>query len=75
MLRADSASVDWDAHKKHWLVHIKLGEEVIRRPLAKTPQTAGDDVLRSQAVETANADGYQVDPANVAIVRTAGAPH
>ena len=73
MLRADSATVDWDAHKKRWLVHIKMGEEVIRRPLEKTPATAADDVLRSQAIETAGADGYQVDPAKVAIVRTAGA--
>ncbi|MBZ5725692.1 MAG: hypothetical protein LAP87_11920 [Acidobacteriia bacterium] len=69
MLRADSAQVDWDQHKKQWLVHVKIGEEVIRRPLSKTPQTAGEDVLRSLAVETAKADGYDVDPAKVSVAR------
>ena len=67
MLRADSANVHWDADKKQWNVRVKLGEEVIRRPIPKTPQSAADDVLRSLAVETARADGYDVDPANIEI--------
>ncbi len=69
MLRADSAKVDWDEHKKQWLVHLKMGEEVIRRPLPNSSQTAGEDVLRSLAVESAQADGYDVDPAKVSIAR------
>jgi hypothetical protein len=69
MLRADSAKVDWDTSKKQWLVHVKIGEEVIRRPLPKTPQTAAEDTLKNLAVETANADGYEVDLGNVAVVR------
>jgi hypothetical protein len=68
MLRADSAQVNWDTDKKRWTVRVKVGEEVIRRPLSKTPQNAGEEVLRSLAVETAKADGYDVDPASVAIV-------
>lgn len=67
MLSADSAQVNWDTQKKHWNVRVKIGEEVIRRPIPKVPQSAADDVLRSAAVEMAKADGYQVDPANVAI--------
>lgn len=67
MLSADSANVNWDREKKRWSVRVKIGEEVIRRPIPKIPQSAGDDVLRSAAVETAKADGYQVDPAKVAI--------
>jgi hypothetical protein len=67
MLNADSAQVNWDAEKKHWSVRVKIGEEVIRRSIAKIPQSAGDEVLRTAAVETAMADGYQVDPAKVAI--------
>jgi hypothetical protein len=68
MLQADSAHVNWDPEKKHWNVRVKVGEEVIRRSLPGTPQTAGEDVLRSLAVETAMADGYEVDPAKVDIV-------
>jgi len=68
MLNADGAQVNWDAGKKRWSVRVKVGEEVIRRSIPKLPQNAGDDVLRSVAVETAKADGYQVDPQRVAIV-------
>ena len=68
MLRADSAHVNWDSHKKQWNVRVKVGEEVIRRPIPETPQSAGDEVLRSLAVETAKADGYDVDPGKVDIV-------
>jgi hypothetical protein len=69
MLRADSAEVNWDTHKKQWNVRVKVGEEVMRRPIPGTPQSAADDVLRSLAVETAQADGYEVDPAKVEIVK------
>jgi hypothetical protein len=67
MLRADSAHLNWDTHKKQWNVRVKVGEEVMRRPIPSTPQSAGDDVLRSLAVEIANADGYEVDPAKIDI--------
>ena len=67
MLNADSAQVNWDAPKKHWSVRVKIGEEVIRRTIPKIPRSAADDVLRSAAVETAKADGYEVDPAKVDI--------
>ena len=67
MLSADSAQVNWDTQKKHWSVRVKIGEEVIRRPIPKVPQNAADEVLRSAAVAAAMDDGYQVDPAKVAI--------
>jgi len=67
MLSADSAQVAWDTQKKHWSVRVKIGEEVIRRPIPEVPQSAGDDVLRTAAVAAAKDDGYQVDPAKVAI--------
>jgi hypothetical protein len=69
MLRADRAKVDWDQDKKQWHVRVTIGEEVIKRRLPRTPHDAGDEVLRSLAVETARADGYDVDPASVAIAR------
>jgi hypothetical protein len=69
MLRADTAEVDWNAEKKHWQVRVKLGEEVIKRPLPKTPHDAGEEELRSLAVQTARDDGYDVDPGSVVIVR------
>lgn len=67
MLHADSAHVNWDTHKKQWNVRVKVGEEVIRRPIPGTPESAADELLRSLAVKTANADGYDVDPAKVEI--------
>lgn len=67
MLSADSANVNWDTQKKRWSVRVKIGEEVIRRAIPAIPKGAGDEVLRSAAVETAKADGYQVDPAKVDI--------
>jgi hypothetical protein len=68
MLRADSAHVNWDTEKKQWTVRVKVGEEVIRRPLPKTPATAADEQLRTLAVEMAKADGYDVDPTHVDIL-------
>jgi len=67
MLNADSAQVNWDTQKKHWSVRVKIGEEVIRRPIPRVPHDAADDVLRSAAVAAAKDDGYQVDPAKVNI--------
>jgi hypothetical protein len=67
MLIADSAQVNWDTQKKRWSVRVKIGEEFIRRPIPAVPQSAGDEILRSAAVESAKADGYQVDPAKIAI--------
>jgi len=67
MLSAESAQVNWDTQKKHWSVRVKIGGEVIRRPIPKVPQNAGDEALRSAAVEAAKDDGYQVDPAKIVI--------
>jgi hypothetical protein len=69
MLKATKATVDWDKEKKHWRVRVQVGEEVMKRNLPKVPQDASDDVLRSKAVEDAHDEGYEVDPASVAIVR------
>jgi hypothetical protein len=71
MMKADSASVSWDAQKKFWRVRIQAGEEVIKRPASggKLSRDSADDVLRSAAIETAQEDGYAVDPAAVSIMR------
>ena len=71
MLRADSAQVNWDGHKKQWTVRVQVGEEVIRRPIPNTPESAGEETLRSLAVETVHDDGYEVDPTMVSIVHDA----
>ena len=69
MLKAEKATVNWDPAKKEWHVRVQIGEEVIKRPLSKTPRDASEDVLRSQAVETALDEGYEVDAAQVVIQR------
>jgi hypothetical protein len=69
MLKAEKASVNWDAGKKEWHVRVQIGEEVIKRALSKTPRDASEEVLRSRAVETAKDEGYDVDAAQVAIQR------
>ncbi len=70
MLKADSAAVTWDADKKTWRVRIQVGEEIIKRPCdKKARQDADDSTLRTLAVQTAQDEGYQVDPAQVSIQR------
>ncbi|MBI3666998.1 MAG: hypothetical protein HY236_12395 [Acidobacteria bacterium] len=69
MTRADRAEIRWDSEKKRWLIRIQVGEEVIRRPAPGAPHDAGEDILRSAAVKTAEDDGYQIEPATVTVVR------
>jgi hypothetical protein len=71
MIKADRAAILWDPEKKIWRVRIEVGEEVIKRPCAngKLKRDAADDVLRRLAVDTAHNEGYEIDPATVAISR------
>ncbi len=69
MIKADKATVLWDTDKKMWRVRIVVGEEVIKRPARKLSRDADEGTLRSAAVETAHADGYDVDPATVTVSR------
>jgi len=69
VIKATKASVGWDAHKKQWHVRVQIGEEVIKRLLKETAADANEQALRSEAVDTAKDEGYEVDPATVAIVR------
>ena len=71
MTKADSAQVSWDAEKKHWVVRLQIGEEVVKRPCSKTRGThdLDDEALRNLAVTTANDDGYALDLANISIAR------
>ena len=69
MMRASEAKVEWNADKKQWHVRVQIGEEVIKRPLAKTPREASEDDLRSRAIQVAKDEGYDVDAAQVAIQR------
>jgi hypothetical protein len=69
MNKADSVQVTWDTQKKGWQIRIKIGEEVIKRPAAKTASDAAEDVLRSMAVKMAQDEGYDLDPSKVTITR------
>jgi len=69
MLKAEKATVNWDPAKKEWHVRVQIGEEVIKRALAKTPHDASEDILRSRAVETAKDEGYEIGASQVAIER------
>lgn len=69
MVRASDAEVVWDAEKKHWVVRIRSGEEVVRRPCKNGKQDLGDDELRSLAVETAHEDGYELASDAVTVKR------
>lgn len=71
MTKADKAVVMWDADKKTWRVRIQVGEEVIKRPAAgkKLGHDAAEETLRMAAIDTAHADGYEIDPAAVTIAR------
>jgi hypothetical protein len=69
MIRANEAKVEWNAAKKQWQVVIQVGAEVIRRPCPKQTHEAVDADLRNVAVQTAKDEGYEVDAANIAVVR------
>jgi hypothetical protein len=71
MTKADRASVGWDSQKKAWRIRIQIGEEVIKRETSghKLAHDAADDILRSAAIEVAQADGYSIEPAAVFIER------
>jgi hypothetical protein len=69
MDKASGAKVEWDSAKKRWEVHIEIGAEVIKRPIAEATIESGDEAIRRAAVATANDEGYQLDPASVQIVQ------
>ena len=71
MTKADKATVLWDPEKKAWRVRIQIGEEIIKRPASgkKLARDVAEDTLRAAAIETAHADGYEIDPATVTITR------
>jgi hypothetical protein len=63
-MKADRIEVSRDEHANHWLIRIKVGEEVIRRTCHE-PKNADKDTLRNAAIKTAADEGYEVDPANI----------
>lgn len=72
MLRANNAKVEFNAAKKRWEVHIQVGAEVVKRPIAKHTEESGEQALKAQAVATARDEGYELDPATVAIETSPG---
>ena len=69
MVRANAAEVSWDAQKKNWIVRIRSGEEVVRRPCKAGARDPGDEELRSLAVQTARDDGYELEAGAVTVKR------
>jgi len=69
MLQANQAEVAWDSKKKQWHVTIEVGAESIKRWSAANGREAGDDALRTMAVETARDEGYELEARRIAIVR------
>ena len=69
LVRASSANVDWNPKDKKWHIQVHVGAEVIKRPLPDCLEDSSDETLRSVAVDTAKGEGYEVEPAKVAIAR------
>jgi hypothetical protein len=67
-MRADRVEMSWDAAKSKWLARLQSGEEVIRRHCS-LPRNADDAALRASAATTAKDEGYELDAANVVILR------
>ena len=69
---AQGADVVWhDQDRKHkgWTVHLHIGAEVIKYPHPQSDRGTGDAELVSMAVEDARADGYELNPASVKVMR------
>lgn len=71
LLKANSARVEWDSPKKRWEVHIEVGAEVIKRPLANERIDSSEEEVRRRAVETARDEGYELAPEKVQIQQAA----
>ena len=71
MLRANHATVSWNAGKKHWEVRIQVGGEVMKRQISLSRES-GADTLKAKAVEIARDEGYDLDAANVTVEQSSG---
>jgi hypothetical protein len=69
MTRANDAEVKWEADKKRWVVRIRIGEEVIRRPCKGASASTDTEALRSLAIQTAREEGYDLADDAVAVSR------
>jgi hypothetical protein len=72
MQHADGARVEWNSVKKHWEVHILVGAETIKRPIAKKVAEGGEAALKQQALAIASDEGYEINPDQVALVESEG---
>ena len=63
-MKADRVEVSRDEQGKRWLIRIRVGEEVIRRPCQEA-KNADQNALRDAAVKIATDEGYEVDPSTV----------
>ena len=70
MMHADGARVEWNPAKKRWEVHILVGAEMIKRPIAKEVAENGEAALKQEALAVARDEGYDVNPDQVALVET-----
>ena len=73
-MRADQVEMSWDNSKSKWLARIQNGEEVIRRHCS-LPKNADDAALRAAAEKAVKDEGYEMDSANVVILREQSAAH
>ena len=73
-MRADRVEASWDPAKSKWLIRIQSGEEVIRRH-CDAARNADDAAIRAAAETTARDEGYEVDAANIVILREQAANH
>lgn len=69
MVELSNAAVSWDAAKKHWVIRLQVGGEVIKRPALKSARDADDESLRSMAIQVAQDEGYQLSPAAITVSR------
>jgi chloramphenicol 3-O-phosphotransferase len=66
VLHAERAEVTWDSGKSKWLVRIHVGDEVIRR-YWKAAKDTDPETLRTDAVNTARDEGYDLAADKVAV--------
>ena len=66
-MKADRVEVSRDPQTNHWLIRIKVGEEVMRRR-PDVAANADESTLRIAAAKTAADEGYTIDPQDIVIV-------
>jgi hypothetical protein len=66
-MKADRVEVSRDEPNNRWLIHIQVGEEVIRR-YSHESRIADENALCNAVVQATTDEGYTIEPLNIVFI-------